>query len=260
VFERFTDRARTVLIEARAEAVETGVGFIGTEHLLIGMLREGTGLAAIALEEQDVGLARVREKVLAEIAGYIPVTAVDDASALAAIGIDIDAVRTAVETAFGEGALPDRKNQPPFTPRGKSALERSLAVSLAWRQRFIGTEHLLVGLLELGQGIAVSVLKDLGTDLEALRDSVKRLSAPEALRADVAWQGFLDLARQVSALPGGARRDELLLCRRDGFEAMTQEQAAITGAATALADHLEVLTESLRQALDVETVPGPYDD
>jgi ATP-dependent Clp protease ATP-binding subunit ClpA len=256
VFERFTDRARTVLVEARAEAVETGVGFIGTEHLLIGMLREATGLAAIALEEHSVRLDRVRVKVLAEIAAYVPVEPVDDASALAAIGIDIDSVRAAVETAFGQGALPDRRNQPPFTPKGKSALERSLAVSLAWRQRFIGTEHLLVGLLDLGEGVAVSVLRDLGTDVEALRDSVKRLSAPDAHRADVAWQSFLDLARQIWALPEGARRDQLMLRRRDGFDAMNQEQAAITSAAAVLADRLEVLNEAVRQALDAERVPG----
>lgn len=255
MFERFTDRARTVLVEAQAEAVETGVGFIGTEHLLIGMVREGTGLAAIALREQGIALDQVRDRVLAEISMYVPVRAVDDASALAAIGIDIDAVRTAVEAAFGFGALLDIRNQPPFTPRAKSSLEHTLATSLTWRHRFIGTEHLLVGLVKVGEGVAVSVLKYLGADLGALKDAVKRLSAPQARRADLAWQSFLDLTHQVWELPEGPVREQLLLRQRDGFQAMTQEQAAITAAASGLADRLDALNGSLREALDAETVP-----
>jgi ATP-dependent Clp protease ATP-binding subunit ClpA len=249
LFERLTDRARKVLLEAQAEAVENGVGFIGTEHLLMGMLREGSGVAALALAESDVELAPVRERVLAAIAMYIPVERIDDASALASIGIDVDAVRAATESAFGEGALPDRRNQPPFTPRAKSVLERSLAVSLRWRHRYIGTEHLLVGLIELGEGVAISVLKELGVDLEALKDAGKRLAAPETRRADLAWQSFMDLGRDVWALPQGSMRDELLLRQADGFEATTTEQAAIREAASVLADRLASINESIRQAL-----------
>ncbi len=250
MFERFTDRARTVLMEAQAEAVETGVGFIGTEHLLIGMLREGTGVAAVALEEHSVALEQVREKVWAEIATYVPVRAVDDASALAAIGIDIEVVRATVEAAFGQGSLPDRRSHPPFTPKGKAALERSLTISLTWRHRYIGTEHLLAGLIELGEGVAVSVMQHLGVDLEALEDSVKRLSTPELRRADLAWQSFLDLTGRIWGLPEGAARDQLLFRKKAGLEAMTQEQAAMAVATLALSEGLDALNESLRQALD----------
>ncbi len=181
MFERFTDRARTVLVEAQHEAVETGLEFIDTEHLLIGMLREGHGVAAVALNDHGVALEAVREKVAA-VHGQ---DGGDRAAALATLGIDLDAVRSAVEAAFGEGALSDLSTdfvgsagtlrRPKLTPRTKKALQLALGEMRQLGHSYIGTEHLLLGLLGEGTGMAAQVLVHLGVDLGALRQRVYEL-------------------------------------------------------------------------------------
>ena len=248
MFERFTDRARQVLVEAQAEAVEAGVGFIGTEHLLLGLLREGTGVAGVALGEAGVGLEPVREKVSARLAEITPVRRVDQKAALASIGIDVEAVRAAVEAAFGEGALPDPSRNPPFTPRSKACMELALGVALRWRHRYIGTEHLLIGILDEGEGMAVAVLRDLGPDLDALRDRVKELAAPELRRADRAWDDFMGLMRQVHELPDGPRKEEIR-SQLQGFRLMSDELAGLRTAAVAFADQLESANAAVTAAL-----------
>lgn len=238
MFERFTDRARTVLVEAQAEAVETGVAYIGTEHLLIGLLREGTGVAGVVLSRQGIGLEQLREKISARLAEITLVNPMDQKAALASIGIDLDTVRAAVEAAFGEGALPDPNRNPPFTPKAKACLELSLGVALRWRHRYIGTEHLLVGILDHGEGLAVAALRDLGADLEALRAKAKELAAPELQRADRAWDEFIALMRRVHELPDGARKEEIR-SQLQGFQIMSEELAALRAAEEAFADKLE---------------------
>jgi ATP-dependent Clp protease ATP-binding subunit ClpA len=249
LFERFTDRARQVLAEAQAEAVETGVGFIGTEHLLIGMLREGTGVAGVALAAQGITLEPVRGKVAAELLQYVPPAVVDRAAALASIGIDVDEVRRAVEAAFGEGALPDPATQPPFTARARQCLELALAASLRWRHRYIGTEHLLVGVLDEGDGLAVTVLRDLEADLTRLRDYVKKLADPAVWRADHAWDQLITLMRRVSELPDGHLKEELRAQQRTGFDAVSEENATVRAAADILSARLETINTGLERGL-----------
>lgn len=249
MFERFTDRARKVLVEAQAEAVETAVGFIGTEHLLMGMLREGTGVAGVVLAQHGITLEPVRQKATAELAEQGHVGRPDRAAALATLGIDLEAVRSAVEAAFGEGALRDPATSPPFTPRARNSLELALAASQRWSQRYIGTEHLLVGLIDEGEGLAVSILKDLGADLAAINDAVKKTAAPEAWRADGAWDDFTALVRRVWELPDGPAKDDLTGRRLAGFQAAAEEQEAIKAAATRFSERLEELNASLREGL-----------
>jgi ATP-dependent Clp protease ATP-binding subunit ClpA len=248
MFERFTDQARTVLVEAQAEAVETRVGFMGTEHLLIGMLREDTGLAAVILAQHGIGLPAVKEKVDAFLSEQGYVRGVDQAAALATLGIDIDAVRAAVEAAFGEGSLPDPATNPPVTPRVVRCLELALAASFRWRQRYIDTEHLLVGVLEEAGGLAASVLRDLGADLASLTDAVKQAAAPQAWAADHAWEEFLVRVRPEWDLPDGSLKEQLRARQRDGFDAAAIEQLAISQALERFATRMEEINTSLRHA------------
>src|SRR5207342_165590 len=159
MFERFTDRARKVTVDAQAAARRLGHGHIGTEHLLLGLL-ENDGIAAQVLSGAGVTRAAVEREILAEV-GRGPLGA-GDAEALGAIGIDLDEVRRRMEASFGPGALqwhPDpscrgarpRLGHIPFTPRAKKVLELSLREALALKDRHIGTEHLLLGLIREGE-------------------------------------------------------------------------------------------------------------
>ena len=135
MFERFTDRARRVLVLAQEEARLLNHGFIGTEHILLGLVHEGDGLAAKALESLDISLEAVREKVVSHIG-----------------------------PALGPPAA-----QPPFTPRAKKVLELSLREALQLGHNYIGTEHLLLGLVREGEGVGAQVLIDLCANLERVR-------------------------------------------------------------------------------------------
>jgi ATP-dependent Clp protease ATP-binding subunit ClpA len=183
MFERFTDRARKVTVDAQASARRLGHGYIGTEHLLLGLL-QGDGIAAQVLTGLGVTPAAVEREVLAEV-GRGPLGA-GDAEALGAIGIDLDEVRRRVEASFGPGALywhPDPRcrrgrhlplagGHIPFTPRAKKALELSLREALALKHRYIGTEHILLGLVREGEGLAMLVLVRLGAGPQAVRARV----------------------------------------------------------------------------------------
>ena len=138
MFERFTDRARRVLVLAQEEARLLNHGFIGTEHILLGLIHEGEGVAA---------------------------------QALAALEISLDAVRDAVERTIGaSGTVPE--GSPPFTPRAKKVLELSLREALQLGHNYIGTEHILLGLVREGEGVAAQVLVGLGADLAHVRQTV----------------------------------------------------------------------------------------
>ena len=141
MFERFTDRARRVVVLAQEEAKMLNHNYIGTEHILLGLIHEGEGVAAKALE---------------------------------ALGISLDAVREQVQDIIGQG-----QQQPtghiPFTPRAKKVLELSLREALQLGHNYIGTEHILLGLIREGEGVAAQVLVKLGADLNKVRQQVIQL-------------------------------------------------------------------------------------
>jgi ATP-dependent Clp protease ATP-binding subunit ClpC len=141
VFERFTDRARRVVVLAQEESRMLKHNYIGTEHILLGLAHEGEGVAALALES---------------------------------LNISLEAVRQQVEEIIGLGqAAPT--GHIPFTPRAKKVLELSLRESLQLGANYIGTEHILLGLIREGDGVAAQVLQTLGADLGRARHAVIQL-------------------------------------------------------------------------------------
>jgi ATP-dependent Clp protease ATP-binding subunit ClpA len=183
MFERFTDRARNVPVEAQVAARRLGHGYIGTEHVLLGLL-QGDGVAARVLASLGITPAAVEREVLAEV-GRGPFGA-GDAEALGTIGIDLEEVRRRIEASFGPGALywrPGRgcrraRRMPlagghiPFSPRAKKVLELSLREALALKHNYIGTEHILLGLVREGEGLAMLILTRLGAGPQAIRARV----------------------------------------------------------------------------------------
>jgi ATP-dependent Clp protease ATP-binding subunit ClpA len=175
MFEIFTEQARQVILEAQAEATERGDTHIGCEHLLVGLLREGTGLAAAVLAEQSVTVDAVRA-TLQELVGPRP-TAVPPDEALATIGIDLGQVRARLEATFGPGAL--TAPPPPYDPRAKEALQLAVAESARLDQQHVGTEHELLALVQVTEGLAAKILEQLGVDLVALIEEVHDRAAPD---------------------------------------------------------------------------------
>src|SRR5437763_5108891 len=141
MFERFTDRARRVLVLAQEEARLLNHNYIGTEHILLGLIHEGEGLAAEALES---------------------------------LGIALEGVRQQVEEIIGQGQQAP-SGHIPFTPRAKKVLELSLREALQLGHNYIGTEHMLLGLVREGEGVAAQVLVNLGADLSRVRQQVIQL-------------------------------------------------------------------------------------
>ncbi len=141
MFERFTDRARRVVVLAQEEARLLNHNYIGTEHILLGLIHEGEGVAAKALES---------------------------------LGISLDAVRGQVEETIGHGGSTP-SGHIPFTPRAKKVLELSLREALQLGHNYIGTEHILLGLIREGEGVAAQVLVKLGADLARVRQQVIQL-------------------------------------------------------------------------------------
>ena len=155
MFERFTDRARRVIVLAQQEARLLGHGYIGTEHLLLGLLADGGGTAAQALES---------------------------------LGVTLDAAREQVREMVGEGQRP--QTQPghiPFTPPAKKVLELSLREALNLGDDHIGTEHLLLGLLAEADGVGAQVVARLGASRRAVHDKVIELigSEPDPAAAEI---------------------------------------------------------------------------
>jgi ATP-dependent Clp protease ATP-binding subunit ClpC len=142
MFERFTDRARRVVVFAQEEARGLNHNWIGTEHLLLAVIREGQGVGAKALESMQVSL---------------------------------DAARQQVESIIGRGQEPVQDGHISFTPRAKKVLELSLREALQLGHDYIGTEHILLGLIREGDGVAGQVLVNLGCDLNRTRQQVIRL-------------------------------------------------------------------------------------
>jgi ATP-dependent Clp protease ATP-binding subunit ClpC len=135
MFERFTERAREVIVLAQEEARTLKHRSIGTEHILLGMVREGQGMAAQALQTDGLWLERARAAVVA-----------------------------------GDGGSEAVDGQLPFTPNAKHLLERALREALRMSHNYVGTEHLLLGLLRLPESVGYRVLVDMGADPEHIRE------------------------------------------------------------------------------------------
>ena len=147
MFERFTDRSRRVLVYAQDQARDLNDAFIGTEHILLGLILEADGVAAKVLGSTSASYDAVREKIKA----------------------------TRISTDPSPGA-------PPFTPRAKKVLELSLREALQLGHNYIGTEHILLGLVREGNGVGAQILLDLGVDLAQARENVMgMMSGPSGL-------------------------------------------------------------------------------
>ena len=169
MFERFTDRARRVVVLAQEEARMLSHNYIGTEHILLGLIHEGDGVAARALES---------------------------------LGISLDAVRQQVEEIIGRGQQAP-SGHIPFTPRAKKVLELSLRESLQLGHNYIGTEHILLGLLREGDGVAAQVLVRLGADLNrVLRQVIQLLHGYQG--QDAGSEGSRPGERAPAGLPDNA--------------------------------------------------------
>jgi len=172
MFERFTKPARDVVVDAQQQARALGHNEIAPEHILLGVLADADGVAARVL--QDLGVDR--DAVLVEVATL----GRSDADALRAIGVDLEAVRRQAEAAFGPGALdrPRRRRRGlfravpggghlPFSSPAKKVLEQALREALALKHNYIGTEHILLGLLAEERGSVPHTLRRLPTPVDA---------------------------------------------------------------------------------------------
>ncbi|MBW3588618.1 MAG: ATP-dependent Clp protease ATP-binding subunit [Actinobacteria bacterium] len=185
MFERFTDRARRVVVLAQEEARLLHHNYIGTEHILLGLISEGEGVAAKALES---------------------------------LGVSLEMVRAQVEEIIGTGSS-SPQGHIPFTPRAKKVLELSLREALQLGHNYIGTEHILLGLIREGEGVAAQVLQKLGADLGRVRHQVIQLlsgygTPQEKASAEAATPGgsaVLDqFGRNLTALAGGNKLDPVI--------------------------------------------------
>jgi hypothetical protein len=206
MFERFTDKARRVLVLAQEEARLLDHNFIGTEHILLGLIREEEGLAA---------------------------------QALAAAGIGLETARAGMEGLPGPHE-PAHTGSPPFTPRAKRVLEMSLREALQLGHNYIGTEHLLLGMLREGEGVGVQVLVSLGVDPAALRHHVIRsLTGQEVAGGQTGATAVLSSSRSgrswrraANVRPGRVRGGERALppaLTVNGEVSLTFGQERLTG-------------------------------
>ena len=173
MFERFTDRARRVVVLAQEEARMLNHNYIGTEHILLGLIHEGEGVAAKALEQLNISLQAVRDQV---------------------------------QEIIGKGQTAPAGHIP-FTPRAKKVLELSLREALQLGHNYIGTEHILLGLIREGEGVAAQVLQKLGADLNRVRQQVIQLLSGYAGEG----QGGGKEAAGVGPSSGGSREGSTVL-------------------------------------------------
>jgi len=191
MFNRFTERARKVIVYAKEEARRFNHDYIGTEHLLLGLIREGEGVAAAVLQK---------------------------------LGLDLETIRLEVEKLVQAGPATQVVGDIPFTPRSKKALELSAEEARALGHNYIGTEHLLLGLVKEGEGMAYRVLLNLGLDLGKLRNEVMELlgsgipgygQQPETVKAgktpaiDAYGRNLNKLAREGKLDPVIGRKNEI---------------------------------------------------
>jgi ATP-dependent Clp protease ATP-binding subunit ClpA len=202
MFERFTHAARDVVVQAQVAARDLDQSPIGTQHLLIALLTDTAGPVTTALAEQGVDARYVRAEILRRVgagpraeAGMREESDAEDKAALKAIGIDLDAVRKAIEENFGPGSLrlpkdpvPEKrsrfarlapsKGHVPFSPRAKKVLELSLREALRLKHKFIAPEHIMLGILRENSGLAVQILAEAQVDTDRVTaDLVRALDA-----------------------------------------------------------------------------------
>jgi len=200
MFERFTDRARRSVVLAQEEARSFNHNYIGTEHLLLGLMREGEGVAS---------------------------------QALIAVGLDMEKLRTEVDRRVGRGAsMP--KGHIPFTPRAKKVLEIGLRQALQLGHNYIGTEHVLLGLLREGEGVAAQILiTEVDGGLEKVTDEVMKLldltpRAREQVRRATEFPGVRIGARPTD--DDVVKRLEAIEARLSTIERLLREQRGETEA------------------------------
>jgi ATP-dependent Clp protease ATP-binding subunit ClpC len=199
MFERFTARARRAVVDAQEEARELNHNYIGTEHLLLGLMREPESVAARALQELKISQDAVRERVIQII---------------------------------GRGKQ-EQSGHIPFTPRAKKVLELSLREALQLSHNYIGTEHILLGLIREGEGVAAQVLVKLGGNLGVVREKVIELIPAAAENVE-----FTERLRPVGAAP----------------------MEGILGQLTAIGDRLDIIAARLgaiERHLGMREEPGP---
>jgi ATP-dependent Clp protease ATP-binding subunit ClpC len=209
MFERFTDRARRVVVLAQDEARRLNHNYIGTEHILLGLIHEGEGVAARALQS---------------------------------LGISLEAVRQQVEEIIGRGQqVPS--GHIPFTPRAKKVLELSLRESLQLGHNYIGTEHILLGLIREGDGVAAQVLVRLGADLNRVREQVIQL-----LHGHQAEESVSDpfVARELRLLPAVKTRLEAVEQRLTAIE----QRVGIVPDTSDLDEQIEIVRTEKEAAVD----------
>jgi ATP-dependent Clp protease ATP-binding subunit ClpC len=175
MFERFTDRARRVIVLAQEEARTLDHNYIGTEHLLLGLLREDRGMAALVLES---------------------------------LGVSLESARRQVEEMIGRGQQAP-SGHIPFTPRAKNVLKLSLAEALRLGHNYIGTEHLLLGLLREADGVAVQALAVLGVDLNQVGPRIAALLSEYR-------EAHLSGAKEESRAEGEGRAEEESRAEEEG--------------------------------------------
>jgi ATP-dependent Clp protease ATP-binding subunit ClpA len=192
MFERFTERARRVVVHAQEEATGLNHNYIGTEHLLLGLMREEEGVAARALRELEISQDAVRERVVEII---------------------------------GRGSEPP-SGHIPFTPRAKKVLELSLREALQLGHNYIGTEHILLGLIAEGEGVAAQVLIGLSGNLRRVRTKVLELAPAGGGEAPDLTEENIELSAQLRrARPGWPGAQVEALMRR--LKAIDDRLAAI---------------------------------
>jgi ATP-dependent Clp protease ATP-binding subunit ClpA len=166
MYERFTDRARKVLQLANQEAQSFNHEYIGTEHVLLGLISEGTGVAAIALKNLDISVPKVR--------------------------IEVEKIVQAGPGMVTMGRLPQ-------TPRAKKVIEFAIEESRNFNHNYVGTEHLLLGLLRETEGVASQVLMNLGLRLDKLRKEVLDLLGPQGVRPTDSAESLCNIAEVTHA-------------------------------------------------------------
>ncbi len=189
MFERFSDRARRVVVLAQEEARLLNHNYIGTEHILLGLIHEGEGVAAEALESLEISL--------------------DDA-------------RTQVHEIIGHGGQAP-SGHIPFTPRAKKVLELSLREALELGHNYIGTEHILLGLIREGEGVGAQALANLGADLAVVRKRVIQLlsgnpGVEPAAGAATGVEAPFEVHRPIGSVVGGGLAPSCSFCGRDLWE------------------------------------------
>jgi ATP-dependent Clp protease ATP-binding subunit ClpC len=182
VFERFTDRARRVIVLAQEEARMFNADYVGTGHILLGLLGEGEGVAARSLESLGISLEIARTHVEHALKENLQALAAEDSQAeepVSQVEQTIGQNEPATEALQGEEPVGRRQQAPrghiPFNKRVKKVLELALRESLGLNHNYIGTEHLLLGVIREGEGVGAQVLIKLGADLTVTRARVIEL-------------------------------------------------------------------------------------